>query len=217
MNPEITMVDGWGAYGPSPKIEIIKRTYLEEEQYVTGSVTYSEGIHDDVNRFAVLQFAQSAHKSSLDVAKQYANEWLNLNDADANLVGNVITGLGTYILRNRAYLSYEDGANNPLADKRLKTLIEVRERNDFLKNNYRYWLLLYRALYESFSVVEGSYTVKELVNELMLARQQLIRLEPEYGKHINNLSRWEKPDLSPWNWPRTYSYAWKRENDFIEN
>ena len=144
------MIDGWGKYGPSPQLPMIKKVYEEEYKYMSGAVTYSEGIHDDINRFAVLQFAQDPNRSALDVAHQYAREWLNLTGDDENLMAEVIVGLGTYIIRNRDYLYYKDGANNPQADHRLKTMIEIRKHNVTIQDNYRYWLLLYRATYESF-------------------------------------------------------------------
>lgn len=217
MCPEITMVDGWGAWGPKPALKEIKEGYLEDECYTAGSVTYSEGIYDDVNRFAVLQFAKNPHRSILDVATQYAKEWLNLNYKDARRIGKVIVGLGTRIPANSQFLSYKEGVNNPQADKRLKELIEVREDNPMLRDNYRYWLLLYRAVYESFSTVEGELPLEVLNAEIEMARKELMRLDSYYGNCINGLNRWSKPELSPFSWPRSFNYMWRRENKFIKH
>ena len=219
MNPEITMADGWGKYGPCPQLPLIKNIYEEEYQYISGSVTYSEGIHDDVNRFAVLQFAQNPNRSALDVASQYCREWLNLSGEDEKLMAEVIIGLGTHInvTRGLEYGNYKEGAYNPLADERLKTMIQIRKRNPAIRDNYRYWILQYRAIYESFSTAKGEYPIDTLNNEIKLARKEVSRLEPEYGKFINeNLSRWDKPELVPWGWPRSFNYGWRHENSFVK-
>lgn len=111
----------------------------------------------------------------------------------------------------------KEGADNPLADERLKTMIQIRKRNPAIRDNYRYWLLQYRAIYESFSTARGEYPIDTLYNEIKLARNEVSRLEPEYGKFINeNLSRWDKPELAPWGWPRSFNYAWRHENSFVK-
>ena len=216
LSPEITMVNGWGSYGPAPHLDIIKKAYSDDIQYISGNAVYSEGIHDDINRFAVLQFSQDPNRAVIDVAQQYAEQWLNLKGQDASLAAEVMAGLGSQIVRNREYLYYKDVTNIPKADDRLKVLIDLRIRNKDLTENYRYWLLTYRAVYESFSTTEGFFSLEELCKELGDARNEIIRLEPEYGAHLNALSNWDKPDISPWNWPRSFNILWKRENGFIK-
>ncbi len=214
MYPEITMINGWGAYGPTPRIKDIKNAYSNDYKNISGSVNYSEGIHDDINRFAALKFAQNPDRSAYEVAFEYAHDWLKLDEQNAKVVAEIILGLGTDIPRNRDYAGYNDGVTNPLADQRLKTLIEIRNKNSFICNNYRYWLLTYRAIYECFATNDGELSVEKLDSELLYVRAELTRLEPEYGKYLNSISIYKRPEMCPWNWPRTFNAAFRRENSF---
>jgi len=195
MSPEITMVDGWGKFGPSPKLEIIKKAFMDDY------------------RFASLQFAVNPAREVEDVAYQYAKEWLNLNDKDAKLMAEVIAGLGTQIIQNRDYVYFKDGTDNPLADERLKKLIQIRSRYPVVEDNYRYWLLNYRTVNECFSTIKGDLPLDELYNELALTKKQITRLEPEYGKHLAEMERWHKPELSPLGWPRSFNHIWIQEKN----
>ncbi|MGK7396064.1 MAG: hypothetical protein ACNS62_15920 [Candidatus Cyclobacteriaceae bacterium M3_2C_046] len=217
MSPEITMVDGWGNFGPSPKFETIKKAFVDDHPFAVATSTYSEGIHDDVNRFATLQFAINPAREVEDVAYQYANQWLNLDEQDSKLVADVIAELGTQIIRNRDYVYFKDGADNPKADQRLKTLIEIRSENPDIRNNYRYWLLHYRAVNECFSTIEGDLTLDELYEELFLSKKEITRLEPAYGKHLADMERWHKPELSPLSWPRAFNHIWLQEKKYAED
>lgn len=214
--PETTMVNGWGKFGPCPVLPQLKRGYQEDFVHLSGVAQYSEGIHDDVNKFAVLQFAGDPGRSVDGVAMAYAEEWLGLGGRDVTLAADVITGLGTEIVTDRYYYSANYGANNPEADERVKVLLDLRSRNPFLRKNFRYWLLHYRAVCESFATPSGSLSLEVLGKESDVAREALLRLEPEYGKFLVNLHAWFRPGHSPWNWPRSFHAAWLRENRFAE-
>ncbi|MGH9446816.1 MAG: hypothetical protein ACRD3O_13940, partial [Terriglobia bacterium] len=183
LNPEITMVNGWGHFGPTPVLGTIKHAWQSEQHLVAGDVHYSEGIHDDVNKFALRQFAQDPQQSVNEVGRAYAEDWLGLSGRDAALVGEVISGLGTRI-EDYNYFSPDYGAENPRADERLKTLIDVRERIPGLKDNFRYWLLQFRAVWESFSTITGSLPLETLIGESETAYQSFARLEPEYNQSL---------------------------------
>jgi hypothetical protein len=119
--PETTMVGGWGRFGPCPLLSDLKRVYAYDRDQVSGVAQYCEGLHDDVNRFALLQFARDPQRSVEDVARAYAEDWLKLSGRDALLVGEVITGLGAEIAiaEDRAWMSpAEYGADNPRPTKR---------------------------------------------------------------------------------------------------
>jgi hypothetical protein len=184
MDPEITMVNGFGRFGPCPVFSTIKRAWESECHLVAGDVHYSEGIHDDVNKFALLQFARDPQQSVDEVARAYAEDWLGLSGRDAVLAGQALAGLGTRIedWNDYNYFSPDYGAINPEADERLKLLLDLRARAPKLKDNFRYWLLDYRAVWESFSTVEGSLSLDILSRELQTAHDTLFRLEPEYGQ-----------------------------------
>jgi hypothetical protein len=212
--PETTMVGGWGKFGPCPLLSDIKRGYEYDLVHLSGVAQYSEGIHDDVNRFAVLQFAQDPQRSAEDVARAYAEEWLKLRGRDAALAGQVIAGLGTGIVYDWPKC-LECGADNPQADERVKILVDVPTRARGLEDNFRYWLLHYRAVCESFSVVSGSLSIEVLRKEAETARAAFLRLEPEYGEFLAK----NPPELNPGDlemfWPRTSRTMLKHENSFV--
>jgi hypothetical protein len=209
------MINGWGKFGPCPVLADLKRGYEYDVPHLSGLAQYSEGIHDDVNRFALLQFAQTPGRSVEDVGRAYAEEWLSLSGRDAELTGQVIAGLGTEIVTDRIYVSPDYGADNPQADDRLKILLDARHRVPSLGENYRYWLLHYRAVCESFSTASGALSPDVLAKEADAARDALLRLEPEYGQFLAKQPAWLRPGRSPWNWPRSFRAAWLRENTFV--
>ncbi len=212
--PETTMVGGWGKFGPNPMLSDIKRDYEYDLAHIGGVAQYCEGIHDDVNRFAVLQFAENPQRSLDDVARAYAEDWLKLTGRDAALVAQVIPGLGTPIVRD-VLNALDVGSENPHADDRVKILLDVRSRDRGLEDNYRYWLLQYRAVCESFSAKSGPLSLEALRKEGDTARDALLRLEPEYGRFLSKLAGWEKPGHLPTAWPRTVNALWKYENSFV--
>ncbi len=212
--PETTMINGWGKFGPCPVLADIKRGYEYDLVHLSGVAQYCEGIHDDVNRFAILQFAQDPRRTVMEVAQAYAENWLNLSGRDAAGAGEVIAGLGTEITTDRLWSSPDCGMDNPQADERVKVLVEVRTRGRGLENNFRYWLLLYRAVCESFCAASGSLNLDALRNEADTARNALLRLEPEYGHFLANQPAYFKPGHLALNWPRSFSAMLKRENSF---
>jgi hypothetical protein len=215
MLPETTMINGWGKFGPCPVLSDIKRGYEYDLVHLLGVAQYSEGIHDDVNRFAVLQFAQDPQRSVEDVARAYAEDWLKLSGRDATLAGEVIAGLGTEIVTDRLWISPEYGADIPEADERLKILVDLRTGSRGLEDNFRYWLLHYRAVCESFSARSGSLSLEVLRKEAENARAVLLHLEPEYGRFLANLPAQSRPGRLDLNWPRTFGAMLKHENSFV--
>ncbi len=215
MLPETTMVNGWGRFGPCPVLSDIKRGYEYDLVHLSGVAQYCEGIHDDVNRYALLQFAQAPERTVEEVARGYAGDWLKLSGRDARVVGQVIAGLGTEVVTDRLWTSAGFGADNPEADERVKILVDVRTRVRELEDNFRYWLLHYRAVCESFCVASGPLSLEVLGQQADTARAALLRLEPAYGQFLADLPAYWRPGRSPWNWPRSFSAAWKRENSFV--
>ena len=215
MLPETTMSNGWGKYGPFPELADIKRGYQIDRKNLSGVSQYCEGIHDDVNRFALLNFARDPERSVRDVAHQYAQEWLHLTGHDAVEAAEVISGLGTKMIYDSYWTSPDYGVDNPHADDRVKILRDLRARSAALNDNFRYWLLHYRAVCESFCTSRGNLSVETLGQEADAARAALLRLEPAYGQYIAKLPAYLRPGRSPWNWPRSFKAAWEHENSFL--
>ncbi len=224
--PETTMVGGWGKFGPCPLLQDIKRGYEYDLPHIAGVAQYCEGLHDDVNRFAVFQFAQAPARSVEDVGRAYAEEWLGLSSHDAALAAQVIGGLGAEIVTGYAdqaklrgvllaLQSREPADDDPQADERVKMLLDLRNRVPGLANNYRYWLLHYRAVCESLSTVAGPLSIDLLSKEAEIARTAFLRLEPEYGRFLQSLPVWDKPGRLPVISPRTATAMWRHENSFV--
>jgi hypothetical protein len=94
MLPETTMINGWGKFGPCPVLADIKRGYEYDLVHLSGVAQYCEGIHDDVNRYALLQFAQDPQRSVEDVARAYAEDWLKLSGRGGGAGRSGDCGLG---------------------------------------------------------------------------------------------------------------------------
>jgi hypothetical protein len=214
MLPETTMAGGWGRFGPCPLLPDIKRGYEYDLAHLSGVAQYCEGIHDDVNRFAVLQFAKDPQRSVQDVGRAYAEDWLGLSGRDAAMVGEAIGGMGNEII-NEWPNGLESGDNNPHADDRLKILIDVRSRTHAIEDNFRYWLLHYRAVCESFCVVSGSLSLDVLRKESQVARAAFRRVEPEYGDFLDKNPEYSNPGVMDMLWPRTCADMVKHENSFL--
>ena len=91
--PETTMVGGWGKFGPCPLLADIKRGYEYDDPHIGGVAQYCEGLHDDVNRFAVCSL-RKIQRSVETVARAYSEDWLRLSGRDAAVAGQVIAGFG---------------------------------------------------------------------------------------------------------------------------
>jgi len=213
MAPEITMVGGWGRQGPTPVFEQIRRLYRAEGKAVAGIVPYSEGIHDDVNRFACLAFAANPERTCLDVAAEYARTWLGIQGADACRVAGVIAGLGrdvTLDVTSAPYLDPDRGFRNPHADRRVEVMMAARRRHQALNRNYRYWLLHYRAVIEALNVVRGRLSPHVLCAEAERCLKAFERLEPEYAAFLMK-SGSHQGLRRTWVVKRTFHAAWERE------
>jgi hypothetical protein len=213
--PETTMVNGWGKFGPCPVLAEIKAGYEYDLVHLAGVAQYSEGIHDDVNRFAILQFAENPKRSVEDVARHYAENWLKLAGPDAAAAGQVIAGLGNEIQTDRIWASPVSGMSNPQADERVKILIDLRSQTPGLDTNFRFWLLGYRAVCEAFCAASGPLSVDLLRSEAEAARTALLRLEPEYGEFLVKLPPYSKPGRLALSWPRSFNAMLKHENSFL--
>lgn len=213
MAPEITMLGGWGKFGPCPALEAIARHYADDRDEVAGWVPYSEGVHDDLNRFSCLRHATAPGESALQTARAYAEQWLELSGADADLVADVLVGLGKIDRPDRIYLDPQVECSDSAVDEGVRILSDLRLRAPMLEGNYRYWLLLYRALVEAFSLSEGPLTVHWLEAEIAICRSAIERTEPSYGRHLSSIHPSLLPGVNVWCWPRTFAHYWRRERE----
>jgi hypothetical protein len=212
MNPEITMLGGWGKWGPCPILKNIEKSIRTDTKNIAGYIQYVEGIHDDVNRFAVIRMASDKTATAESVSREYAKDWLNLSGEWVNQIGDLILGLGGGVWSDRTtYVDPNFCIPNPGADDRVEMLIKARKEFPDLNNNYRYWLLHYRALSEAMNIISEQIPVQEICDELLLCRKQFEILEPAYAYWLSSLAPYLLPDQAPWVWPRSYHFAWQKE------
>jgi len=174
---------------------------------------YSEGIHDDVNRFACLAFAANPERTCQDVAAEYAGKWLGLSGKDVIRVAAVIIGLGKDTIldvTSAPYLDPNRGLLNSQADQHVKVLMTARKHHPALAENYRYWLIYYRAIVEALNVVRGTLDAETLCAEAELCQKVFGRLEPAYAGFL--MKSGARKDLQrTWVVKRTFHAAWERE------
>jgi hypothetical protein len=212
MNPEITMLGGWGKWGPCPILRGIEKSIRTDTDGVAGYIQYCEGIHDDVNRFAVIRMASDKQATAISVANEYAKDWLGLVGQDVESMAELILELGGGVWADRTtYVDPEYFIPNSGIDDRVKLMIDLRKRNPHLNDNYRYWLLHYRALSEAMNVISDEISVDDLSFELLLCRKTFEKLEPAYALWLSKISPYLLPDQAPWIWPRSFHFAWKAE------
>ena len=212
MNPEITMLGGWGKWGPCPILKNIEKSIRTDTKNIAGYIQYVEGIHDDVNRFAVIRMASDETATAESVSREYAKDWLNLSGEWVNQIGDLILGLGGGVWSDRTtYVDPNFCIPNPGADDRVELLIKARAKFPALNKNYRYWLLHYRALSEAMNIISEQIPVQEICDELLLCRKQFEILEPAYAYWLSTIFPFLLPDQAPWVWPRSYHFAWQKE------
>lgn len=104
-------------------------------QYVIGSVSYSEGVHDDVNKAVWSDMDFFSDVTLYDSLCDYARFFIWL--ADASQIADAILGLEK---------NWEgDPAENPHIEHTLKLLESQLEKAPALIENWRFVLLLFRA------------------------------------------------------------------------
>ena len=214
INPEITMLGGWGKWGPCPILKSIEKSLRSDTKNIFGNIQYSEGIHDDVNRFAVIRMAVDKSATAESVAREYARDWLDVSEKWIDQLGHVILGLGGGVWADRTtYVDPDFCIPNPGADDRVQILIDVRNEYPQLNENYRYWLLHYRALSEAMNIISDQIPLEDLYDEFALCRSQFEKLEPAYAYWLSTILPFLLPDQAPWVWPRSFHFAWNIELD----
>jgi len=212
MNPETTMLGGWGKWGPCPILPIIERALRTDTKNIAGHIQYVEGIHDDVNRFAILKMASDQKATAQSVAEEYVEVWLGVTGESKKKLAFAILELGGGVWADRTtYVDPNACVPNPGADQRVLDFLIARSEFPNLENNYRYWLLLYRALCESMNIISDEIPLEKLHAELALCRENFGKLEPAYAYWLSKLFPFLLPDQAPWVWPRSFHIAWKKE------
>ena len=129
------IASAFGRESIDPRPEEYRRLYSATESFFDGSISYSDGIHDDVNKvvFSALDFDKNAKVT--DILKDYANAYIHT--ADKEEISNII------LMLERNWLGAPN--ENPTADICHKKLKNLAEKDKELLNNFRFVMLLFRA------------------------------------------------------------------------
>ncbi len=119
----------------NPRPKEYKKLHEMTSPYTVGSVSYSEGVHDDVNK-AVWSALEWNKNTSLDeILEDYGRFFMY--GADENKIKDLILTL------EESW--HSDAFNNPYVDKAYSLCEELKAESPFLTENWRFMLLYFRA------------------------------------------------------------------------
>lgn len=148
------MTLGRECYNPRPIRE--KEIHNALDEYANGSISYSEGINDDVNKFIWLSQDWNPNTLAVSILREYGRFFITPQIAD-----NIAQG----------FIALEKNWEGPLINNaNVETTLlqwKTMERNNLiLKDNYRFKMGLLRAYYDA-------YIKERLINETALEKQVL--------------------------------------------
>lgn len=103
--------------------------------YTIGSVSYSEGVHDDVNKMLWSALEWDKDVDIREVLLDYSRYFMN--EADENIVADTI------FLLEKSWQG--DPVENPCIDVAYHNLLALKEKHETLSENWRFLLLYFRA------------------------------------------------------------------------
>ena len=128
--------------------------------YVIGSVSYSEGINDDVNKFIWSSLDLNPDQSVRDILEDYAR--LFFVNTNPSAVADAILALEK---------NWEgDPAENPHIETTLQMIIGLCNENPKLSDNWRYNCLLFRACCDVIvrrRFMQETSQIKHAINEIL--------------------------------------------------
>lgn len=168
----------------NPRPEEYRRLYLKTESFFDGSVSYSDGIHDDVNKviFSALDFDKKAEIKS--ILEDYANAFIFT--ADKKEIAECIL-----MLEHNWLGSPDESPTINICEKKLR---HIAKSNPELLNNFRFVMLLFRA--QCDLLIKKRFTfenellkkAKEKINGSDISSAETILLT-SYTDDYNNLRK----------------------------
>lgn len=171
------LASSFGRESINPRPEEYSRLYKMTESFFIGSVSYSDGIHDDVNKavFSALDFDKNAKIS--DTLKDYANAYIYT--ADKEEIAKCIC------LLEASWLGAPSA--NSSAEICLKKLLSLAQKDKELFKNFRFVMLLFRA--ECDCLIKSRFVFE---NELLTKAKRKIK-----DKNIDKAEEILLTDFSP--------------------
>ncbi len=144
----------------NPRPTEYSRIHKHTRGYVIGSVSYSEGINDDVNKFIWSSLDMNPDQSVRDILEDYAR--LFFVGTNAAAVADAILALEKNWEGNPA--------ENPHIETTLQLIIGLCNANPKLSDNWRYNCLLFRACCDVLirrRFLQETLQVKQSINEIL--------------------------------------------------
>ncbi len=143
-----------GRESVNPRPQEYKRIHTQKSPYTIGSVSYSEGVTDDVNKFTWSRLEWQEETSIEEILEDYSR--LFLYGADAKVCARALASL--------EYNWIGDPVSNPTIENTLSEFRALLKMNDAYKSNWRFMMHLYRAEFDMLAKMRRSFE-KELIDE----------------------------------------------------
>ncbi len=157
-DPAFSFTLGREAINPRPSH--YAAIYRQMEPYIDGFISYSDGIHDDVNKILWSLISWSDKYTIRDILKEYSNYFFGSAVAEQAADG---------------ILSLEKNWQGPIADNgaiasTLTQWKQLEKNNPQLDSNWRWQMNLLRAYYDNYTRLRYIYETKqeEKVNDVLL-------------------------------------------------
>ncbi len=154
-----------GRESVNPRPAEYKRIHAQMSPYTVGSVTYSEGVTDDVNKFvwSMLEFDSSLTLS--EILEDYSR--LFFPSVPERMCADGIMGL--------EYNWYGDPVDNPSVENTHRIFTELVSSYPKLENNWRFMMCLYRAKFDLLVKTRRVFELDLIDNAKSLIRKGKIR------------------------------------------
>ena len=153
------------------------------EPYMDGFISYSDGVHDDVNKIVWTRLAWDLNVSERDILKEYSNFFFG-----SNLKDDAADGI----------LALESNWQEPaVANGSVQTTwvfwIQLEQKYPSLEKNWRWQMYLLRSNYDAYSRKRGIYEagLEEKANDV-LRKATIIGAEEAMNKALQILNEASK-------------------------
>ncbi len=162
----LSAVNGRECVNPRP--QEYKRIHAQKSPYTIGSVSYSEGVTDDVNKFTWSRLEWEKETPVNEILEDYAR--LFLYGADAKKCAMALSGL--------EFNWIGDPLTNPNIENTLMAFRSLLTENPAYKNNWRFMMHLYRAEFDMLAKMRRAFET-DLIKEAeeYINRKDIVKAE----------------------------------------
>lgn len=146
--PAYALIEGRECCDPRPRA--LKHIHNTFAPYCMGSITYSEGVHDDLNKFVWGQQDWNSQQNAEVTVREYVRLFI-----DSALEDEITRGVS---LLEQTWDAPCEAACNPFAQQAYELFMDVDAKaSDTVRGSWRYQLLLLRALADRYISAKQHY------------------------------------------------------------